>query len=70
MLSTLEYAFRKGKKVTTVFRGKKTVWADCEEAQSHFLEAMMSAEGDERDHYSAIYIQLYQRTELLHGLIF
>ncbi len=58
MLSTPEYAFRKRKKVTTVFRSKKTVWADREEAKEYILEAMMTAEGEDYDRYSAIYIQL------------
>ena len=42
MLSTPEYAFRKRKKVTTVFRDKKIVWADCEEAKNYILEEMMT----------------------------
>lgn len=62
MLSTPEYAFSKRKKVTTVFRGKKTVWADYEEAKDYILKAMMTAEGEDYDRYSAIYIQL------IHGM--
>lgn len=58
MLTTPEYAFRKRKKVTTVFRGKKTIWADYEEAKDYILEAIMTAEGEDYDPYSAIYIQL------------
>ena len=58
MLSTPEYAFRKRKKVTTVFRDKKIVWADCEEAKNYILEEMMTAEGVDYDRYYAIYIQL------------
>lgn len=62
MLSTPEYAFRKRKKITTVFRGQKTVWADREEAKNYILEEMMTAEGEDYDRYSAIYIQL------IHGM--
>lgn len=62
MLSTAEYAFRKGEKVTTVFRGKKIVWADREEAKEYIIEAMMTSEGEDYERYSAIYIQL------IHGM--
>ncbi|MBQ8960865.1 MAG: hypothetical protein IJ071_06570 [Ruminococcus sp.] len=62
MLSTPEYAFRKRKKVATVFRGKKTVWADREEAKNYILEEMMTAEGEDYDRYEAIYLQL------IHGM--
>lgn len=58
MLSTPEYAFRKRKKVTTVFRGKKIVWADREEAKDYILETMITSEGEDYERYSAIYIQL------------
>lgn len=62
MLSTPEYAFRKNKKITTVFRGEKIVWSDREEAKSYILENMMTSEGEDHDRYSAIYIQL------IHGM--
>ena len=62
MLSTPEYAFRKRKKVTTVFRNQKTVWANREEAKDYILEQMMSAEGEDYDRYSAIYLQI------IHGM--
>lgn len=62
MLTTPEYAFRKRKKVTTVFRGKKTIWADCEEAKEYIIEAMMTSDGEDYERYSAIYIQL------IHGM--
>lgn len=58
MLSTPEYPFRKRKKVTTVFRDKKIVWADREEAKNYILEEMMTAEGVDYGRYYAIYIQL------------
>ena len=57
MLTIPEYAFRKRKKVTTVFRGIKTVWAEREEAKNYILEEMMTAEGEDYERYSAIYIQ-------------
>lgn len=62
MLSTPEYAFRRNKKITTVFRGEKTVWADREEAKNYILEEMMTSEEEDYDRYSAIYIQL------IHGM--
>ena len=58
MLTTPEYAFRKRKKVTTVFRGIKTVWAEREEAKGYILEAMLTSDGEDYERYSAIYIQL------------
>lgn len=62
MLSTPEYAFRKRKKVTTVFRDQKIVWANREEAKDYILELMMSAEGEDYDRCSAIYLQI------IHGM--
>lgn len=53
-----ELAMPKSRKVTTVCNGKRKVWSDREEAKDFFLEAMMSAEGEEYDRYSAIYIQI------------
>ncbi|MDE7365674.1 MAG: hypothetical protein K2N27_12510 [Ruminococcus sp.] len=54
MFSTPEYAFRRNKKITTVFRGEKTIWADREEAKDYILEAMMTSEGEDYERYSAI----------------
>ncbi len=62
MFSTPEYAFRRNKKITTVFRGEMTIWADREEAKNYILEAMMTSEGEDYERYSAIYIQL------IHGM--
>ena len=62
MLSTPEYAFRKKKKVTTVFRNQKIVWTDLEEAKEYILEGMMSSEGEDYDRYAAIYLQF------IHGM--
>ena len=45
-----------------MFRGKKTVWTDREEAKNYILEEMMTAEGEEYDRYAAIYLQL------IHGM--
>lgn len=53
-----ELAMPKSRKVTTVCNGKRKVWSDREEAKDFFLEAMMSAEGEEYDRYSAIYFQI------------
>ena len=53
-----ELAMPKSRKVTTVCNGKRKVWSDREEAKDFFLEAMMSAEGEEYDRYTAIYIQI------------
>ena len=62
MLSTPEYAFRKRKKVTTVFCGKKIIWTDLEDAKEYILEGMMSSEGEDYDRYAAIYFQF------IHGM--
>lgn len=64
MLSTPEYAFRKRKKVTTVFRGKKIVWTDLEKAKAYILEGMMSSEGEDYDRYAALYFQF------IHGMTY
>lgn len=62
MFKIPELAMPKTQKVTTVCNGKREVWIDYEEAKAHFLEMMMSAEGEERERYECIYIQL------IHGL--
>lgn len=64
MLSTPEYAFNNKKKITTVFRGKKLVWTDREEAKEYILEGMMTSEGENFDRYSAIYLQF------IHGMTY
>ena len=50
------------RKVTTVCNVEHEVLTDYEEAKAHFLELMMSTEGEERDRAECVYIQL------LHGL--
>ena len=62
MLAIPELAMPRTRKVTTVFNGRREVWTDYEEAKSHFLEIMMTTEGEERDRAESVYIQL------LHGL--
>lgn len=62
MFSIPELAMPKTHKVTTVCNGKRVVWEDREEAKDYFLRQMMTAEGEDYDRYSAIYIQL------IHGL--
>ena len=49
-------------KVTTVCNGRREVWTDYEQAKTHFLEMMMSTDGEEHDRAECVYIQL------LHGL--
>ena len=58
MLKIPELAMNPNRKVTIKCCGKVKVWNDREEAQAHFLEAMMSSDGTEHDRYSGIYIQL------------
>ena len=62
MLKFSELAMPTSQKITTVCNGKREVWTDYEEAKSYFLEMMMSAEGEERERYECIYVQL------IHGL--
>lgn len=62
MLKISELAMPKSNKVTTVCNGKREVWTDYEEAKAHFLELMMSTEGEDRERAECVYIQL------LHGL--
>jgi len=62
MLAIPELAMPRTRKVTTVCNGRREVWTDYEEAKSHFLEIMMTTEGEERDRAECVYIQL------LHGL--
>lgn len=62
MFSISELAMPKTRKITTVCNGKKEVWAEREEAKDYFIRQMMTAEGEDYDRYSAIYIQL------IHGM--
>lgn len=57
MLLTPKSAFNKKKKITTVFRSKKIVWTNSEEAKTYILEEMMTSESEDYDRYSAIYLQ-------------
>ena len=58
MLKTPELAMPRTNEVTTVYKGKREVWTDYEEAKSYFLELMMSTDGEEHDRAECIYIQL------------
>ena len=58
MLKISELAMPRSRKVTTVCNGRREVWTDYEEAKSHFLEIMMTTEGEERDRAECVYIQL------------
>lgn len=62
MFSIPELAMPKTRKITTFCNGKKEVWTEREEAKDYFIRQMMTAEGENYDHYSAIYIQL------IHGM--
>ena len=62
MLKTPELAMPRTRKITTVCNGRREVWTYYEEAKAHFLEMMMTAEGEERDRAECVYIQL------MHGL--
>lgn len=56
MFSIPELAMPKTRKITTVCNGKKDVWAEREEAKDYFIRQMITAEGEDYDRYSAIYI--------------
>lgn len=58
MLKIPELAMPKSRKVTTFLNGKKEIWTSYEEAKSHFLEMMMSSDGEEHERYEYIYLQL------------
>ncbi len=62
MLKIPELAMPKTQKVTTICNDKREVWEDREEAKDFFIRQMMITEGEERDRYECIYIQL------IHGL--
>ena len=58
MLKTPELAMPRTNKVTTVCNGKREVWTDYEEDKAHFLEMMMSTDGEEHERVECVYIQL------------
>lgn len=62
MLKNPELAIPRSIKVTTVCNGKREFWEDREEAKDFFIRQMMITEGEERERYECIYIQL------LHGM--
>lgn len=62
MLKIPELAMPKTQKVTIICNNKREIWEDREEAKDFFIRQMMSTEGDERERYECIYIQL------IHGL--
>ena len=62
MLKISEFAMPRTRKVITVCNGRRKIWNDYEEAKAHFLELMMSTDGEEHDRAECVYIQL------LHGL--
>ena len=49
MLKIPELAMPRTRKVTSVCNGRREVWKDYEQAKAHFLEIMMTAEGEERE---------------------
>ncbi len=58
MLRTPELAMCRKPQVTTKCYRKIQKWNDREQAKQYFLEAMMNSEGNERERYTSIYIQL------------
>lgn len=62
MLTIPELSMPKSSKVTTVYNARREVWTNYEEAKAHFLETMMSTDGEKHDRAECVYIQL------LHGL--
>lgn len=62
MLVIPELAMPKSQTVTTVYNGRREVWMDYEKAKAHFLELMISTDGEKHDRAECIYIQL------MHGL--
>lgn len=63
MFSIPELAMPKTHKVATVCNAKRVVWENCEEAKDYFFRQMMTAEDEDYDRYSAIYIQLLHRLD-------
>lgn len=58
MLKYPELAMNPKREVITVCKGERRVWSDREDAQSFFLEMMMSTDGEEHERAECIYIQL------------
>ena len=58
MLKYPELAMNPKREVITVFKGERRVWNDREDAQSFFLEMMMSTDGEEHERAECVYIQL------------
>ena len=58
MLKYPELAMNPKCEVTTVCKGERRVWNDREDAQSFFLEMMMSTDGEEHERAECVYIQL------------
>lgn len=58
MLKYPELAMNPKRKVTTVCKGERRVWSDCEDAQIFFLEMMMSTDGEEHERAECVYTQL------------
>jgi len=58
MLKYPELAMNPKREVTTVCKGERRVWNDREDAQSFFLEMMMSTDGEEHERAECVYIQL------------
>ena len=57
MLKYPELAMNRKREVTTVYKGERRVWCDREDAQSFFLEMMMSTDGEEYERAECIYTQ-------------
>lgn len=64
MLKYPELAMNPKREVTTVCKGERRVWNDREDAQSFFLEMMMSTGGQEHERAECIYIQLINGLEI------
>ena len=58
MLKYPELAMNRKREVTTVYKGERRGWCDREDAQSFFLEMMMSTDGEEYERAECIYTQL------------
>ena len=56
MLAIPELAMPRSRKVTTVYIGRREVWTDYEQAKAYFLEMMMNAEGEEREHAECVFL--------------
>lgn len=58
MLSVPKLAMNTMKKIITKCCGEKRRWNDREEAKEYFLEMMMLADGEIRDRYEVVYMQI------------